>query len=138
MAYLIGVAHRAQVMIARDAGFVAFSHGREAAVRRLSIGDRVVYYSPKSDFEGTPVRAFTALATVTGDAPKSRDFGMGKEGWIRDADFAEVRETPVKQLLDDLGFVTNKTHWGMAFRQGKFTIEESDFNRIAEVMGVSL
>jgi hypothetical protein len=130
----LGVAHKAQVEMARAAGVVAFSHGREAAVRSLRPGDRVVYYAPKTDFDGEPLQAFVALAEVTGAAPRMREFRPGMTGWARDARFEEVREVPVRPLIDELGFVTDKRSWGMAFRGGKRAIPEADFARIASAM----
>ena len=134
MAYVIGVANKAQVGIARQGGFVAFSHGREAAVRRLAAGDRVIYYAPRSDFDGDPVQAFVALAEVTGDAAHERPFGDHGLGWVRDARFEPVTEAPVRPLLDRLSFVRDKSRWGMAFRQGKFAIGAADYRLIAEAM----
>lgn len=137
MAFLIGVAHQAQVEIAKSRGFVAFSHGREAAVRNLSSGDKVIYYSPKSDFDGTPVRCFTAHATVTADAPHEVEFTPQKQAFVRGASFDDVREIPVKPMLEDLSFIKNPKHWGMAFRQGKFSIPEPDYRRITTAMGLT-
>ncbi len=137
MAYLIGVIHAAQMEIAKSKGIVAFSKGREAAVRNLDIGDRVLFYSPKSDFDGEPVRAFTAHATVTGEAPYEIEFMAGARGFVRDAKFDEVREVPVKPMLEELSFIKNPKHWGMAFRMGKFSIPEGDYRLIANAMGVA-
>ncbi len=134
--YFIGVVHRRQADMAKAAGLVAFSHGREAPVRSLSVGDRVVLYAPKTDFDGAPVQAFVAHATVTGAEPLFRAFGSGMEAWSRDAVFDDVTEAPVRPLLDSLSFVKNPKHWGMAFRQGKFSITEADYRRIAAAMGV--
>ncbi|MFN0115611.1 MAG: EVE domain-containing protein [Paracoccaceae bacterium] len=133
--YYIGVAHRAQVAHAAQEGFVAFSHGRESAVQRLNPGDRVIFYAPKSEFDGEPVQAFVAHATVTGEAPCQRAF-MGAEGlsWARDAVFDPVGEVGVRPLIDELGFVKDKAHWGMAFRQGGFKISREDYERIARAM----
>jgi len=133
--FYIGVAHRAQAIHAAQEGFVAFSHGRESAVQRLNVGDRVIYYAPKSDFDGEPVQAFVAHATVTGDAPCQRAF-MGSDGlfWARDAVFDPVTEVPVRPLIDDLTFVKDKAHWGVAFRQGGFRISREDYERIARAL----
>ena len=135
MAHFIGVAHRAQVLEAREAGFVAFSHGKESAVRGLSPGDTVIYYAPKTDFDGDPVQAFVALADVTGETPEERAF-MGGDfiAWTRAATFRDVSEVPVKPMLEELSFVKNPKHWGMAFRNGKFEISAEDHGKIAEAM----
>ena len=133
--YYIGVAHRAQVAHAAQEGFAAFSHGRQSAVQRLNPGDRVIYYAPRSDFDGEPLQAFVAHATVTGDAPCQRAFS-GAEGlfWARDAMFDTVTDVPVRPLIGDLTFVRDKAHWGMAFRQGGFRISREDYERIATLL----
>ncbi|MBF9035390.1 EVE domain-containing protein [Rhodobacterales bacterium HKCCE2091] len=132
MAFWIGVAHARQVAIAREGGFVAFSHGREAAARRLSPGDRVIWYAPRDEFEGAPVQAFVAHATVTGETPVQKHYGdRGLEGWTRDAAYDEVTEVPVRPLLDALSFVADPAHWGMAFRRGQFEIPGEDYRLIA-------
>jgi hypothetical protein len=133
--FYIGVVHRAQAAYAAQEGFVAFSHGRESAVQRLSPGDRVIFYAPKADFDGEPVQAFVAHATVMGDTPCQRAF-MGADGlfWARDATFDTVTEVPVRPLIDALTFVKDKAHWGMAFRQGVFKITRDDYERIARDM----
>ncbi len=131
MAYLIGVVHRAQAEMARSFGVVAFSHGREAPVRRLAQGDRVILYAPKTDFEGAPVQAFVAHATVTGAAPYEKAWDGEITAWVRDAAYDAVTEVPVRPFLDALSFVRDPKHWGMAFRQGKFEIPEADYRLIA-------
>ncbi|SER65589.1 EVE domain-containing protein [Tranquillimonas rosea] len=134
MAHWIGVVHRAQARMAREAGQVAFSHGRESLVRGLDVDDTVIYYAPKSDRDGVPVQAFVAHATVTGAAPYETEFRPGLTGWVRDARFDDVREVPVKPMLDSLSFVPNKRNWGLTFRGGRFSIPPEDYARIAGAM----
>lgn len=123
--------------MARAAGIVAFSHGREAPVKSLDIGDAVLLYAPRTDFDGDPVQAFVAHARVTGAAPCRREFAPGMDAWCRDAAFDAVDPVPVRPLLEQLSFVKNPRHWGMAFRQGKFAIPQADYRVIAQAMGVA-
>lgn len=132
--HFIGVVHAAQAAMSREMGIVAFSHGREAPVKSLAVGDTVILYAPKTDFDGDPVQAFVAHARVTGEAPYQRDFKPGMAAWCRDAAFDDVTEVPVRPMLEHLSFVKNPTHWGMAFRQGKFEIPEPDYRLIAEAL----
>lgn len=133
--YWIGVAHRKQALAAKAGGFVALSHGREAAVRKLSPGDRVAYYAPKTDFEGAPVQAFVALANVTGEIVEERTLpGTEFRPFVRAASFEEVTELPVRPLLEHLSFIRSPRHWGMAFRRSQFEVPEADFRLIAEGM----
>lgn len=130
--YFIGVVHLKQVEAARRGGFVAFSHGRRSAVETLDPGDRVIYYAPKSDFDGDPVQAFVAHAEITGDGAEERQFpGTGFTAATRAARYDGVTRTPVRPLLEDLSFVKNPKYWGMAFRNGKFEIGSEDYARIS-------
>lgn len=136
--YVIGVVHSAHVAEGKRQGFVAFSHGKEAAVRNLDVGDKVIFYAPRTGFDGDPVQAFVGHATITGDAPRQMDYMTGMPAWVRDAVFDDVTEVPVRPLLEQLSFVTRPSHWGMAFRQGKFTIPEVDYRLIADAMGLDV
>ena len=43
------------------------NHGKREPMQRMSAGDRVVFYSPTTDYpDGEPLRAFTGMGTVTG------------------------------------------------------------------------
>ncbi len=137
MGYVVGVVHRMQTEIAAREGFVAFGHGKRALVETLSPGDRVIYYAPRTEPEGEPVQAFVAHATVTGETPHERDFGAWGTGWVRDAEFDEVVEVPIRPLLDRLEFLRGRgRNWGMALRGGRFSISEADYRLIAGAMGV--
>jgi hypothetical protein len=46
-----------------------------------------------------------------------------------------VQSAPIKPLIAQLDLITDKTHWGAAFRFGQIKISEADFRRIAEAMG---
>ena len=59
------------------------------------------------------------------------------DAWCRDAAFDAVDPVPVRPLLEQLSFVKNPRHWGMAFRQGKFAIPQADYRVIAQAMGVA-
>lgn len=136
--FWIGVVHQAQARAAQAAGFVARSHGREAAVTTLSTGDRVILCAPKTDFGGDPVQAFVALLTVTGETIRQRPLpGTDFRPFARDAVYQVIRELPVRPLLDQLNFVTSPRHWGMAFRRSRFEISRTDFNLITEGMATS-
>ena len=134
MADNVGVAHRRQVRLAAEGGFVAFSNGRESAVRRLDPGDHVVCYVPRTDMEGAPVQAFVAHATVT--EPYRRSFTGDYEPWVRDVRFDEVPEVPVRPLLDRLSFTRGRTSWGLAFHKGRFRLPPEDYAVLAAEFGL--
>jgi hypothetical protein len=109
--YWIGVAHQMHVEAGKSAGFCAFSHGKESAIKRLSIGDEFIYYAPRDKMEGADFCPF-----------------------MRPADYEDVRPFPVRPLLEDLSFVRNKQSWGMAFRRSLFDVSESDFTIISNAL----
>ena len=130
----LGVVNRAHARVGREGGSVAFGHGREAAVRRLAVGGTVIAYAPRAAFDGEPVQAFVAHATVTGEAPIERDFG-GRVGWVREAAYDEVVEAPVRPLLAELSFVRDERPRGVALRRGEIPLASEDPDRIARAMG---
>ena len=131
----IAVVHLMHLKASQTGGFVAFSHGKEAAVRKVSPGDRVAFYAPRDTFEGTPVQAFCGLATVTGDHVEQRPLpGTDVLPWVREAEFEQVTPMPVRPLLEDLSFVHDPQHWGMAFRRSLFEVSAEDFEIIENAL----
>ncbi|MEM6637075.1 MAG: EVE domain-containing protein [Pseudomonadota bacterium] len=134
--YWIAVAHRKQALAAASAGVVAVSHGKEAPLRKLSTGDGGIYYAPKSDFEGETVQAFVALARVTGADTSERTMpGSPFRPFGRDAESQKIIETPLRPMLEDLGFVRSPRHRGMAFLRPFFEIENADYQHSTAAMG---
>ncbi len=61
----MGVVSRAHVMRGVKGGFARLGHGKEAPLRRLAAGDRLIYYSPRTAHpDGAPLQAFTAIGEV--------------------------------------------------------------------------
>ena len=108
-------------------------------MKRLRAGDCLVMYSPRTSYpDGPPLQAFTALGIVkTGDVYQvemSPDF----KPYRVDVDFLEVKETPIKPLIERLSFIKDKRHWSAAFRFGQLRVPAADFELIAGAMGASL
>lgn len=115
------------------------NHGKRAPVQRLRPGDWLAMYSPRSSYpDGEPLQAFTAVGVVsTGDVYQvemSEDF----KPYRVDVKFRQVREAPIRPLIDELSFIKSKTHWGAAFRFGFLKVPQRDFELIAKAMGVKL
>lgn len=103
--YWIGVASRDHVMKGVAGGFCQLSHGKAGPVRRLSPGDWIAYYSPRTGMrEGEPVQAFTAIGRIREGEPYAGDMGGSFHPIRRDVDFLVAREAPIRPLLDDLAF----------------------------------
>ena len=120
-------------------GFCQLNHGKSAPVKRLSPGDWIAYYSPRTGMgAGEPVQAFTAIGRIKPGEPYAGDMGGGFHPVRRDVDWRKAQETPINPLLDALAFTTGKASWGVAFRRGSFEVTAEDFALIAKAMGVSL
>jgi len=137
--YWIGVASRDHVLRGVAGGFAQLGHGKAAPIRRLSPGDWLAYYSPRTALEGgDPVQAFTAIGTVKPGEPYVGNMG-DFQPTRRDIDFRKsAKEAPIRPLLDTLSFTRGRPSWGYAFRRGSFEVPEADFRAIAEAMGIEL
>ncbi len=140
MNYWIGVVSRSHVLRGVAAGFAQMNHGKQAPLKRMKAGDGLIYYSPREAYpDGAPLQAFTALGFIrTGDVyahDMTPDGVPGFVPWRIDVDYQAVQSAPIKPLIAQLDFITDKTHWGAVFRFGQIKISEADFRRIAEAMG---
>jgi hypothetical protein len=58
------------VRAAAEGGFTQADHGAKTRLGQPQPGDEMVFYSPRTSLHGgSPVRQFTALATITGENP---------------------------------------------------------------------
>ncbi|KAF0694607.1 Aste57867_14532 [Aphanomyces stellatus] len=135
--YWIGVVSKSHVDRGVAGGFAQVCHGKAAPWRRVSRGDHLIYYSPKTDMtNGTPLQAFTALGCVASDESYQVEMTPSFHPHRVDVVFDEaVRPTPIHPLLPTLSFIKDKKKWGMIFRRGLFEIPEDDFQRIVTAMG---
>jgi EVE domain len=116
-------------------GFTQADHGANARLRRPRPGDEMIFYSPRSELHGgTPVRQFTAWATITGDQPYQVQVSEDFRPWRLAATFHPCQRIDAKPLVHHLSFVTDPTHWGLPFRRGLFDIANRDFKTILNHM----
>lgn len=131
MKYWINVVSRDHVVRGVEGGFTQANHGKPHMLKKLSVGDWIVFYSPKTAFqEGEPLQAFTALGRVKDDDLYQVEMLPGFVPWRRNVDFISCHEAPVKPLIENLSFIADTKHWGYMFRFGVFEIDESDFELI--------
>lgn len=135
--YWIGVASAEHVERGVAGGFCQLCHGKAAPARRMSPGDWIVYYSPRTAFRGgASLQAFTAIGRIRPGAAYAFDMGGGFVPMRRDVDFVPCRAASIKPLIERLAFIRNKRSWGYTFRTGMIEIEPPDFETIAAEMGV--
>jgi hypothetical protein len=134
--YWLAVVQREHVLRGRELGIVQTSHGAKGGIQRMSPGDGLVYYSPKTAYpDGDPLREFTAIGTIAaGDAWQAVEGGF--EPWRRRVDYDHSAvATPIAPLLDVLELTRGNKNWGFIMRRGQIELTERDFHVIAKQMG---
>lgn len=132
MKHWLGVVCRDHVRRGTERGIAQLGHGKRDGVARLTAGDRLVYYSPRTSLrDGAPLQAFTAIGTVTDD-----EIWQAHEGdfhpWRRRVDYLPTAaEIPIRSLRLDL---TAEPDWGYQLRRGLIPLTEHDFNEIHAAM----
>ncbi|NDU85557.1 MAG: EVE domain-containing protein [Ferrovum sp.] len=133
--YWIGVASKEHVHIGVAGGFSQLCHGKAQPLKRMAVGDWLIYYSPKERFEeSAPCQKFTAIGKVSGDKIYPFEMFPGFVPYRRDVNFLQANDAPIRSLLEQLSFIQNKSRWGYAFRFGHLEIPKSDFEVIATRM----
>jgi EVE domain len=136
MRYWIGVASRDHVKAGEAGGFCQLNHGKSSPLRRMRPGDRIVYYSPRTEMRGgDTVQAFTAIGAIAEGEPYAGDMGGGFVAMRRDVTFFRSHDAPIKPLLDGLSLTSGRKSWGAAFRFGMVEITADDYALIARAMG---
>ena len=136
----IGVVSYAHVLRGVAGGFAQMNHGKQAPLKRMKAGDGLIYYSPHEAYpDGAALQAFTAMGFIrTGEVyahDMTADGVPGFVPWRIDVDYVDTQITSIRPLIAQLDFITDKTHWGAAFRFGQIKIGKDDFNRVARAMG---
>ncbi len=135
MRYWVNTISRDHVLRGVEGGFTQADHGSSTRLKRLAKEDRIVFYSPRTEFEGgTPLRCFTAIGEIADDTPYQVEVNPEFRPWRRRVVFTSSGEVPIRPLIEQLVFIANKKSWGFLFRRGLFEIGEADFQRIEEAM----
>ena len=135
--FWVGVASREHVLAAVRGGFCQLNHGKEAPLKRLRPGDRLLYYSPRDQMRGgETVQAFTAIGEVLEGEPRQVCQSEGFRPFRRDVRYLDAREALIRPLLARLSFARSGPAWGQVLRRGTFRIERDDYLTIARAMQV--
>jgi EVE domain len=135
--YWVNTVSRDHVQKGVSGGFTQADHGKDTRLKRMSRGDHIVFYSPRSEFGGGErLQRFTALGEIADDAPYQVEMTADFHPWRRQVKFARAEEVPIQPLIESLEFIRNKKSWGFVFRRGFFEIGEDDFQKIETAMGV--
>ena len=83
------------------AGFVMANHGKRAPLARMSGGDGILIYSPKTTYpKGEQLRAVTIVGEITGVEPEPSDVISG--GFRRAARLREITPLPLDEISEHL------------------------------------
>ncbi|MBI3396122.1 MAG: EVE domain-containing protein [Spirochaetia bacterium] len=124
------------VLIGKKLGILQAGHGKKAPLARLSQGDLVLYYSPKTSLDsGEALKQFTAIAVISGSEIYQTQMSEDFAPFRLDARYLACQPVEITPLIDALTFITNKASWGFIFRRGLFQIPKHDFDLIAGKMG---
>ena len=135
--YWVNTVSRNHVQVGVESGFTQADHGKNTRLKRLSKGDWLVFYSPRTELRGgEALQTFTAIGRVADGEPYQVEMTPQFHPWRRKVDFCRAREAPVRPLIDDLDFIANKERWGYPFRCGLFEVGRQDFGKIAKAMGI--
>ena len=140
MKYWIGVVSESHVKRGLKGGFAQLCHGKKNPLAKMSVGDWLIYYSPKTDREnGVPLKKFTAIGRVAGEAAYEFQMTPDFVPFRRDIEYVkDASSLSIEPLLPKLSFIKNPKSWGFIFRTGHFEIPEADFKKIAKGMGVAV
>ena len=132
--YWIGVASYDHVRAGVEGGFAQLGHSKASALKGLSKGDWIAYYSPRTQLEGgKKVKAFTSIGQITSPSCYQAE-GIGNFHPYRvDVDYQQqVELADIRPLLSTLELTKNRgVQWGLAFRRSKIKVCRGDFKTIA-------
>ena len=106
MKYWVNTISRDHVMRGVDGGFTQANHGKPHMLKRLSKGDWIVFYSPKTAYEGgEPLQKFTAIGRISDDELYQFEVAPDFKPWRRNMDFKTCHETDIRPLIGELSFI---------------------------------
>lgn len=135
--YWMLVASKNHVQRAIEEGIAQACHGKAYPLKRMNVGDGIIYYSSKLEYqEPASCQAFTAMGRVVGETVYQHDMGNGFVPYRRDIEYVNANAVDIKPLIEQLHFIKDKRRWGYPFRFGAFGISQVDFELIANAMEI--
>jgi len=137
--YWLAVVSADHVAVGAEAGFAQIAHGKAVPLRRMGVGDGIIYYSPrksvdKSSAAGNKLQMFTALAVITGDQVYQVDMGGGFRPYRRNATYVRTQPLALAEVKQELDFGRNGANPGAVLRFGFLQLSAGDFWTIAARM----
>jgi hypothetical protein len=136
--FWVGVVSREHVLAAVRGAFCQLNHGKEAPVRRLQMGDSIVFYSPRERMEGgESLQAFTAAGRILDKVPYQVEQSENFRPFRRKTEYFKSKDASIHPLLEELSFTKGRSNWGAAFRMGVFQMKHEDYMKIVTAMGIT-
>lgn len=135
MKYWIVVVSKDHIARGVEGGFMQANHGKQGPLKRMTVGDWVICYSPKQTYSGNELcQAFTAIGQVADDEVYQHKMSKDFIPYRRNIKYHKCTEAPIAPLIEQLDFIKNKRSWGYQFHFGFFEIPEQDFELIKQEM----
>src|SRR5580704_19681314 len=136
--FWVGVASREHVLAAVRGAFCQLNHGKEAPVRRLQMGDIIVFYSPRERINGgESLHAFTAAGRIVDEVPYQVEQSGDFRPFRRKTEYFKSKDASIHPLLEELSFTKGRSNWGVALRMGILQMKREDYMKIAMTMGIT-
>ncbi|WP_462267102.1 EVE domain-containing protein [Mucilaginibacter sp.] len=133
--FWVVVTSRDHALDGAAAGVVQVNHGKDGPLKRMSAGDKILFYAAKEVYGQKELcQRFVALAILADDTIFQYEAAANFKPYRRKAAYREVKEAEIRPLIDRLEFIKNKDKWGYIFRTGYFEINAHDFDLIESQM----
>lgn len=133
--FWVVVTSRDHALDGAAAGVVQVNHGKNDPLKRMSAGDKILFYAGKKIYgEKELCQRFVALAILADDTISQYEVSATFKPYRRKAAYKKVKEVEIRPLIDNLEFIRDKEKWGYIFRTGFFEINKHDFDLIESHM----
>lgn len=134
--YWLGVVQQEYVLRSVAMGLAQMNHSSREVLEQMNESDGLVYYSPRTEFEGDRLRQFTAIGFVSDNAVLQVGVsGSEYRPWRRRVDYDLTAEpASIRPLLKLLDLSRDDPDWGLRLRRGLLEISRHDFELIRAQM----
>ncbi|WP_245976979.1 EVE domain-containing protein [Cryobacterium soli] len=134
--YWLGVVQQEYVLRSVAMGLAQVNFAARELLEDMNESDGLVYYSPKTQFEGDRLREFTAIGYVSDDAVVQVGVsGSEYRPWRRKVAYdADAEPASIRPLLKVLDLTRGDPNWGLKLRRGLLEISRHDFELIRAQM----
>ncbi len=133
--FWVVVTSRDHALDGATGGVVQVNHGKNGPLRRMSAGDKVLFYAGKEVYgQAKLCQRFVALAILTDDAISQYEMSANFKPYRRKAAYRKIKEVGIRPLINRLDFIKSKEKWGYIFKTGFFEITKHDFDLIESHM----